>query len=456
MMPVASSQPNVSDPAAVLGTDLDIARRVVVYDFGGDPSLVKALQHMHFQAERAETRSIDPHCAERLVAAIVSDTIDEPLDLCRALSPSCPVIVLSDERSFAFRHAAAEAGVGALIRRPVSSLELSEWLEHFANLHSREPISILIVDDDRLSAELNAAVLRSSGMTVRIVTDPKQALKVLEDDLPDLILMDLQMPEIDGVQLSQVIRQSRQLLSLPIVFLSAERDESRQLLARRLGGDDFVTKPINPERLISLVRLRADRSKSLRSLIERDRLTGLFNHSRFQERLSQELERCRRIESEICLVMIDLDRFKQVNDRYGHPAGDTVLRSLSSAMVASVRQTDIVGRYGGEEFGIILLDTSAEPAKIVIDRIRQSFGRLTFDAGARQFSVSFSAGIASSRDFATISDLVGAADRALYAAKAGGRDCVKLASAPTANDRGPDAARLAQAQLVAHFTGKAI
>ena len=118
-------------------------------------------------------------------------------------------------------------------------------------------------------------------------------------------------------------------VSLPIVFLSAERDEDRQLAARRQGGDDFIKKPVQPDMLVSLVRLRADRSKLLRSFIERDRLTGLYDQTRFKERVAHELERCRRTGSEISLAMIDLDHFKQVNDVHGHGTGDDVLRTLA-------------------------------------------------------------------------------------------------------------------------------
>ncbi len=403
------------------------SRRVLIFDLEGDPSLTKVLDQLQFVGERGKTRSIDPADLQDIVAVIVSDAVDLPLDLCTMLSANCPVILVSDEKSFALRQAAAESGISALVRRPVSPVELSEWLEHFSHLQSSEPISVMIVDDDWLTSELNAEVLRSSGMMVKTVTDPTEALQVIEETLPDLILMDMQMPGVDGVQLVQIIRQSRQLISLPIIFLSAEQDEDRQLMARRLGGDDFVCKPVDPKKLISLVRLRADRSRSLRSMIERDRLTGLYNHSRFSERLSQELERCRRTAAQICLVMIDIDEFKQVNDRYGHPAGDTVLRSLASSLTGSLRQIDVVGRYGGEEFGVILLDTDPKSAKVVVDRLRQRFMLLPFGAGSGQFSVSFSAGIASSHDFKTTIDLVAGADRALYQAKANGRNCVNLA-----------------------------
>ncbi len=432
-------------------------RRVLVFDGETDPALIKVLDQLNYRADQPRTRSIEfEQSAECPIAVIVSDAIEAPLELCRALSPVYPVILLSDEESFALRLAAAEAGISALIKRPVNPHELSEWLEYFADRACPETVSVLIVDDDWLTAELNAEVLRASGMTVRTVNDPSQALQFVEDVLPDLILMDMQMPGVDGVRLAQIIRQSRQLFSLPIIFLSAERDETRQLMARRFGGDDFIAKPVDPAKLISVVRLRADRSKSLRALIERDRLTGLYDHSRFKERLSHELERCRRTGAEISLAMIDIDHFKQVNDRFGHPTGDTIIRTLSRALTTGLRRIDIVGRYGGEEFGVILLDTGPQSARMVIDRLRQRFDRLAFDAGGRQFSVSFSAGIASSRDHMGLTELVDAADRALYEAKRGGRDRVELAGLCQNNEQTSETLRRIEARGAADCVKEAL
>ncbi len=251
---------------------------------------------------------------------------------------------------------------------------------------------MLIVDDDWLAAEINASVLRSDGMTVTTVTDPAKAVEAIEALGPDIVLMDMQMPGIGGVELAKVIRQSMHFVSLPIVFLSAERDEDRQLAARRQGGDDFIKKPVQPDMLVSLVRLRADRSKLLRSFIERDRLTGLFDQTRFKERVAHEMERCRRTGAEISLAMIDLDHFKQVNDVHGHGAGDDVLRTLADLLGTSLRKIDIVGRCGGEEFGVILLDTSLEDAARILNALRERFCRIVFPGRQAPFHVTSAPG----------------------------------------------------------------
>jgi diguanylate cyclase (GGDEF)-like protein len=367
--------------------------------------------------------------------SIVMDSAHEPWEQCRNLAPEHPIILVSSHPGFAARLEAARSGVNALIRRPISPIELAEWLTHFRGFDAQSNrIAVLIVDDDWLTTELYAGILRAAGMTVETVNDPRMALQAIEVGLPDLVLMDMQMPGVDGVELAKIIRQTRQFISLPIIFLSAERDEARQLEARRLGGDDFVAKSIAPEKLISVIRLRAERAQLLRSLIERDGLTGLYDHSRFNERLSHELERCRRNGAELSLVMIDIDHFKGVNDAHGHPVGDDVLRTLASCLMADLRRIDIVGRYGGEEFGVILLDTDPDYSRVVIDKIRNRFGRLAFKGEGGSFGVTFSAGIASSRQHADLPSLISSADQALYRAKDSGRDNVRIAEpSPTVN-----------------------
>jgi diguanylate cyclase (GGDEF)-like protein len=246
---------------------------------------------------------------------------------------------------------------------------------------------------------------------------------------PDLILMDVQMPGVDGIELARMIRQSRRHLSLPIIFLSAEQDANRQMQARRWGGDDFIVKPIEPLRLASLVRLKAERSGTLRSMMERDSLTGLYNHGRFKDRLAHEIERCHRSRGEISLAMIDIDHFKHINDRFGHLIGDNVLRALSNALTAGLRRIDVIGRYGGEEFGVILLETPPQAAKLAIDKLRQRFADLPFEAVGSSFSATFSAGIAGSRTYGELNQLIAAADQALYAAKHAGRNQVLVDAA---------------------------
>ncbi|MXP65709.1 diguanylate cyclase [Roseomonas sp. M0104] len=362
-----------------------------------------------------------------LVAAVVDDALPDGLGTCRSIAGRCPIILLTEDTGFPARLAAARAGVEAVVPKPLESNELADWLDQFAGVRTESHASILIVDDDPLLAEAYAMALRQAGMQVTALSEPGRTLEAIATATPDLIVMDLQMPGIDGIELARVIRQTRRHLSLPVLFLSAERDAARQLLARRLGGDDFIPKPVDLGQLVTLVRLRAERARALRAVMETDSLTGLLNHARFKERLGLEIGRSRRDGTTLSLVLLDLDHFKQINDQHGHLMGDRVIRSLARSLQKRLRRTDVIGRYGGEEFAVLLLGTAPDAARKVIDQIRTRFSALAFDTERSRFSVTFSAGIAGREEGATAEAMISAADAALYAAKRAGRNCSRLA-----------------------------
>lgn len=360
---------------------------------------------------------------------LIDGSLDDAIDLCRAAPAGAAKVFVAGPTGFDQRRRCAEAGVDAVVATPLDLRELAEWLEYFRDREAPEPARVLVVDDDRLAAEMVAALLWVCGIETEIVTDPTTVFEALDRIAFDLVLMDLSMPQIGGIELARMIRQSRRHLSVPIVFLSGEDDAETQMAARRFGGDDFISKRTDRNLLVRLVELRVERARVLRSLIERDGLTGLIDHSRFLERVGQELERGRRTGSNCTLAMVDIDNFKTVNDTWGHQAGDHVLRRLSSALTAWLRRTDVVGRYGGEEFGVLMLDTTPDQAVPVLDSFRQHFSRLDMVARDGAFRVTFSAGIAGSTRASETASLVAAADAALYRAKAEGRDRLVVAPA---------------------------
>ena len=232
------------------------------------------------------------------------------------------------------------------------------------------------------------------------------------------------MPACSGVELAKVIRQLDSFVSTPIVYLSSEDDFNTQLEAMSLGGDDFLVKPIEPQQLISAVSSRTLRARMLRSFMVRDSLTGLYNHTSIKEQLDREIARSSRLKSQLTFAMVDIDCFKNVNDTYGHPAGDRVIKSLARLLKQRLRSTDIVGRYGGEEFAIILTDTDAASAAKVMNDIRKVFVCLLHLSDGKEFSVSFSCGVADLAHYPDALALGNAADKALYHAKEKGRNSI--------------------------------
>ncbi len=338
------------------------------------------------------------------------------------------LVLIAEDSQFDTRLRSVRYGAEAFFEAPVEPTQLLDKLENIFTAASAEPYHVLIVDDDPEQVSETALILQDAGMITSVVSDPENIWQILVEYKPELILLDMYMPRCSGMELASIIRQNDSFVSVPIVFLSVERDAQKQLEAIRSGGDDFLTKPIDPEHLVTSVRLRANRTRAMRFYMERDSLTGLLNHTNLKNRLSHELERAMRIGTELSFVMLDLDHFKMVNDTYGHLTGDRVLKGLSRLLQDRLRRTDVIGRYGGEEFALILFNTEAQQAMRIVNEIRVNFSRIRQNAGDREFTVTLSAGIAEYPIFESASALNGAADEALYEAKKSGRNRVVLAS----------------------------
>jgi diguanylate cyclase (GGDEF)-like protein len=210
--------------------------------------------------------------------------------------------------------------------------------------------------------------------------------------------------------------------------LSGETDLAKQMGALLRAGDDFVTKPISDSALVTTVFSRAQRARLLSNALARDSLTGLLKHADIKEQIGIEVERSTRTGSHASIVMLDIDHFKQVNDRYGHAAGDNVIRALANLLRQRLRRVDSLGRYGGEEFAAVLPECTAAQAKRIIDEIRERFSELSFVANGVTFNVTLSSGIAQT-DHKNLGDqLLERADQALYCAKHGGRNQVRIYS----------------------------
>jgi len=303
---------------------------------------------------------------------------------------------------------------------------------------------VLIADDEPVSRRLLELSLRRWGYEVSVASDGLEVSKLLrEPDAPKLVVLDWLMPGMDGVQVCREIRERQHDESYTyVLLLTSKRAKDDVVEGLESGADDYLTKPFDPHEL--KVRLRTGRRilhlmdqlvatrEALRELATHDPLTGLCNRSAIAEKLDNELMRVRREDSSLGVVMFDLDHFKSINDTYGHPAGDAVLRETARTVRSVIRSYDSAARYGGEEFLVILPGCDKVTAVSHAERLRKAISRtiVMTEEQEIQFTASFGVAIAGRDWEADFSGLVKAADEALYRAKRAGRNRVELATAP--------------------------
>ena len=334
------------------------------------------------------------------------------------------LIGLNVEPGFMAMHEALAAGCDACVVRGTPEPQIIARVLDFDSAEDEDPYRVLVVEDSKTASAAIQNILRNNGIETRAIYDPQHVLVELERYQPDLILMDMHMPSCTGVEAARVIRQYPQFLSTPIVYLSGETDIARQIDALRLGGDHFLTKPVNVMILNAIVKTKIDRYRALRHSMACDSLTGLLNHTSSKQRLDSALTKAAAAGTPMAVAMIDIDHFKKVNDTYGHPMGDQIIRALAWLLKQRLRKHDIIGRYGGEEFIVGLVDATPEQSFDVLDRIRIDFGLIRHPFNDTFFQTTFSSGVAHFPAIADREALVKAADEALYAAKRGGRNQV--------------------------------
>ncbi|EGN76182.1 diguanylate cyclase (GGDEF) domain-containing protein [Idiomarina sp. A28L] len=340
------------------------------------------------------------------------------------------LIALSNDDSFEKRAYAAKLRATAFVSKPINIPTLIHHIEKYLESAQASYERVLLVDDDHELRAFLEIMLKSEGIEVKVLTQINEIVDVMNDFRPELILLDMEMPDYSGIDIAVLIRQHPQFESIPIVYLSAEQDLGKQSEALSFDADDFLTKPISKPRLISSIRSRVQRARSLDKLISKDSLTGLLKHGSIKDSGARELQRGRRESYPVSIVMLDIDHFKKVNDTYGHSTGDVVISSLATLLRHRLRQTDLIGRYGGEEFLVILPQTTERSACEIINEVRLAFNEMQFRYQDVQFSCSLSAGCVESSLFADsdLSELIEAADEALYSSKNNGRNRVTARS----------------------------
>lgn len=341
------------------------------------------------------------------------------------LPAAVPVVFYRlEEADTAIRLAAVRCGGQAFISAALEAPRLLEALGSLTHQTRYAPYRVLVIDDSPAQARHTERMLANAGIVARALSDPLGALAEIAEFQPDLLLLDLYMPHCSGPELARVIRQNERYMSLPIIYLSAEDDLDKQLDALTEAGDDFLVKPVRSRQLITTVRNRAERGRQLSTRMVRDSLTGLFNHTYILQQLDDCITRARREGQPLCFAMLDIDHFKKVNDTHGHPVGDRVIKSLALFLGQRLRNADFIGRYGGEEFAVVMPATDLAAAYAVLDDIRQRFACILYPAVTQELRCTFSAGVVQMSDSTDSLVLAALADEALYRAKAQGRNCV--------------------------------
>jgi len=343
-----------------------------------------------------------------------------------AASSRIPVIFVSDRSDIDARLESVRAGAVAYFPKPLRVTELVDKLDALSLRDFPEPYRVMIVDGEAARADLCRAILHEVGMEVSVVLDPGQLVTMLGDFNPELLLIALKLPECGGDEIAQVVHQIPSYVSLPVVFLSEHWNLDRQIGLMNVGGDALLPVPLQASQLIATVIARVERYRTLSALMQHDSLTGLLNHSRLHQYVEIESLRALRQNHPLSFAMLDIDHFKSVNDQFGHPVGDRVLKNLARFLRQNLRKSDIVGRYGGEEFAVVLTDTNGPDALAVLEKLCADFAQVEHDAEGTALTVTFSAGVATMSEVPSARELVLAADRALYEAKRRGRNRVVL------------------------------
>ncbi|CAM2008197.1 response regulator [Acanthopleuribacter pedis] len=322
---------------------------------------------------------------------------------------------------------AIQAGAAACFAKPLNMGRFIEKLHEMVSPRQEEPYRLFIVDDDKVLSSHIATIMEKAGMVVQVQNEPNKALQPLYRFRPDLILMDLHMPQCSGLDLARVIRQHEEFVSTPIVYLSSDTQINKRLEALDLGADDFLIKPIPYRYLYFSLSSRMRRARALRRYIECDSLTGLANHTSLWQQMSRALAKAAGNEQNLSFALLNIDHFHDINEDHGHAAGDRVLRSLALLLQRRIRTFGRIGRYGGEEFAIVIPNQSERATFEIIEQIREDFSEIVHDLDLHAFHTTLSAGIASFPRFKSARQISKAAEIALITAKKTGRNKTLIA-----------------------------
>jgi diguanylate cyclase (GGDEF)-like protein len=317
--------------------------------------------------------------------------------------------------------------------------------------------TILIVDDNNVNLKILSNILENEGYQVAAATSGKEALEYVELDKPDLILLDVMMPGMDGYEVCSILKNNPDTTGIPVIFNTAKTDSGDLIKGFEAGGVDYISKPFNTMELKMRVSTHMNLKKSIDKLnkynlelkvandtiklqnnqlmevlakleyaSQTDPLTELYNRRYITQRILDEEVRNARSSKEFSVVICDIDFFKKVNDKYGHDCGDYVLKALSQLLRSSLRKQDYVARWGGEEFLLLLPETNAEGGKIVAEGLKQKVEDMQLLYNEFKINITMTFGVSEYNKESGIDAMIIRADNALYEGKRNGRNCVKI------------------------------
>ena len=339
-----------------------------------------------------------------------------------------PVVFFVGSKSgFLDKVQAIHCGADGFFQMPVDWESVETRLKYLLKRGTPQDYRILSVEDDPDQAQFIRYVLEQGGYRVHHIADPMQFEEALLSFNPDLVMLDILLPGMTGYELSRYLRMDERWATTPILFLTTQNQLEAHIESARAGADDHLVKPVAPALLLSAVASRLERARFLKNLLHRDGLTRLLTHTAFMEQAQSVVAHCKRNPTRLAaLILVDLDRFKQVNERFGYATGDKVLVSLSTVMRQRLRSSDIIGRFGGEQVAILVEDLEEFDAVNLAQRLLHDFANIRHKAPDNsEFHVTFSAGVSMLE--AKLMDVERwrrHAEHALRAAKNNGRNCI--------------------------------
>lgn len=339
-----------------------------------------------------------------------------------------PVIFfVSNKSGFLDKVQAIHCGADGFFQIPVDWEAVETRLKYLMDRGKPQNYRILSVEDDPDQAYFIRYVLESAGYRVHHIADPMQFEEALLSFNPDLVMLDILLPGMTGYELARYLRQDERWATMPILFLTTQNQLEAHIESARAGADDHLVKPVPPALLLSAAASRLERARFLKNLLHRDGLTRLLTHTAFMEQAQGIVSQCKRNPHRLAaLMLIDLDRFKTINEKYGYATGDKILISLSTVLRQRLRSSDVLGRFGGEEVAVIVEDLEEYDAVNLAQRLLHDFATMRHRApDGSEFQMTFSAGVAMlDSKLMDVERWRRHAEQALRAAKNNGRNCV--------------------------------